>query len=173
MVEGGFSMYTQLIKTPIGKLRIIAEEDSIIGIDLVREQQDEKCMAHGRAQQMPNDMTDKAAKELEEYFRGKRTEFSVCCIPRGTPFQEKVWQELCKVPYGETTTYGKLAVRIGNPKGARAVGMALNKNPILIMVPCHRIIGFNGSLTGFGAGMDAKRYLLDLEKDKNIQSSGY
>lgn len=102
--------------------------------------------------------------QLKEYFAGIRREFLLPIAPRGTPFQERVWKELCRIPYGETASYGAIAARIGNPKACRAVGMANNKNPIPIIIPCHRIIGKDGSLTGFGGGLDVKRQLLDLER---------
>ena len=106
----------------------------------------------------------KAIDQLDAYFKGELTKFDIELNIQGTDFQKKVWQELVKIPYGETLSYGELAKRIGNPKASRAVGMANGKNPISIIVPCHRFIGKNGSLTGFGGGLDAKKTLLDLEK---------
>ena len=106
----------------------------------------------------------KAIDQLDAYFKGELTKFDIELDIQGTDFQKKVWQELVKIPYGETLSHGELAKRIGNPKASRAVGMANGKNPISIIVPCHRVIGKNGSLTGFGGGLDAKKTLLDLEK---------
>lgn len=105
----------------------------------------------------------KAVKELGEYFAGKRTAFTFPMEPAGTPFQQSVWEALLKIPYGKTATYGQIAMAVGNPKGARAVGMACNKNPIWIAVPCHRVIGSNGSLTGYALGTGMKAKLLELE----------
>lgn len=102
-------------------------------------------------------------QQLNEYFQGKRKNFDLQISPSGTPFQEKVWQELQNIPYGQAVSYSFIAEKIGNPKGSRAVGMANNKNPIPIIIPCHRVIGKDGSLTGFGGGLDTKRFLLDLE----------
>ncbi|GAB6155869.1 methylated-DNA--[protein]-cysteine S-methyltransferase [Desulfosporosinus burensis] len=102
-------------------------------------------------------------RQLQEYVTGKRKEFSIPLHPMGTPFQLKVWEELLRIPYGETCTYGEIAARVGNPKGPRAVGMANNRNPIGIVVPCHRVIGKNGSLTGYAGGLDIKQWLLELE----------
>lgn len=102
--------------------------------------------------------------QLKQYFAGNRREFDLTVAPQGTPFQERVWQELCRIPYGETASYGAIAARIGNPKACRAVGMANSKNPIPIIIPCHRIIGKDGSLTGFGGGLAVKKQLLDLER---------
>lgn len=103
-------------------------------------------------------------EELDEYFAGRLKKFSTPLAFEGTPFQHQVWQELCRIPYGETISYLELANRIKNPKAVRAVGMANGANPIAIIVPCHRVIGSNGSLTGFGGGIPTKRALLELER---------
>jgi methylated-DNA-[protein]-cysteine S-methyltransferase len=103
-------------------------------------------------------------KELDQYFAGRLTQFSTPLAFNGTPFQNAVWRELTRIPYGETISYLDLANRIENPKAVRAVGMANGANPIAIIVPCHRVIGSNGSLTGFGGGLPNKRALLELEK---------
>lgn len=104
-------------------------------------------------------------RQLKTYFAGKQKKFDLELNPMGTDFQKKVWEQLVKIPYGQTISYGELAKRVGNPKASRAVGMANGKNPISIIIPCHRVIGKNGSLTGFGGGIDVKRFLLDLEQD--------
>ena len=104
-----------------------------------------------------------AAKQLLEYFSGNRTSFDLPLAPSGTEFQQKVWQALQTIPYGETWSYKKVAEAIGNPKASRAVGMANNKNPIAIMIPCHRVIGANGKLVGYAGGLDIKSTLLELE----------
>ncbi|HEV3179402.1 MAG TPA: methylated-DNA--[protein]-cysteine S-methyltransferase [Steroidobacteraceae bacterium] len=101
--------------------------------------------------------------QLSEYFRGTRCAFRLPLAPQGTPFQLAVWKALCAIPYGETVSYGELARRLGLPGGARAVGVANGANPLPIVVPCHRVIGADGSLTGFGGGLDIKRTLLSLE----------
>ena len=105
-----------------------------------------------------------AVRQLREYFAGKRTEFDLPLEPEGTAFQRRVWRRLQEIPYGETISYGELAKRIGNPKASRAVGAANGKNPIPIVIPCHRVIGANGTLTGFGGGLPIKEALLGLEK---------
>lgn len=110
-------------------------------------------------------MIEETCKQLEEYIDGKRKEFSIPIFTKGTPFQEKVWEELRKIPYGETICYEELAKRIGNPKASRAVGMANNKNPICIITPCHRVIGKNGKLVGYASGVDKKEALLILENE--------
>jgi len=106
-----------------------------------------------------------AMDQLGAYFKGERTRFELELKVQGTFFQKTVWKELVQIPYGETISYGELAQRIGNPRACRAVGMANGKNPIAVIVPCHRVIGKNGSLTGFGGGLAAKEYLLDFEKN--------
>jgi methylated-DNA-[protein]-cysteine S-methyltransferase len=107
-----------------------------------------------------------ARAQLEEYFAGARTSFDLPLAPAGTPFRQVVWEELQRIGYGETTTYAALAARIGRPSAVRATGAANGANPISIIIPCHRVIGSNGSLTGYGGGIDAKRFLLDLEQSR-------
>ena len=105
-----------------------------------------------------------AASQLQEYLDGKRREFSLPLLLEGTPFQKAVWKALLDIPYGETRSYRDIAETIGNPKAVRAVGMANNRNPISFIVPCHRVIGADGSLVGYGGGLALKQQLLDLEK---------
>jgi methylated-DNA-[protein]-cysteine S-methyltransferase len=106
----------------------------------------------------------KALDQLDSYFRGDLKNFDLDLDIQGTLFQKSVWQELLKIPYGKTINYGEMAERIGNPKACRAVGMANGKNPVSIIIPCHRVIGKDGSLTGFGGGIDVKKQLLELEQ---------
>ena len=112
----------------------------------------------------PCAVLDRAVAQLGEYFAGERTEFDLPLEPAGTPFQRSTWLALREIPYAETINYGQLALRVGNPKASRAVGLANGRNPISIVVPCHRVIGADGSLTGYGGGLDRKRLLLDLER---------
>ena len=119
-------------------------------------------------QKKPNTLTDTVAKQLDEYFSGKRQKFDVPLNPNGTNFQLSVWNALQNIPYGETRSYKQVAEAIGNPKACRAVGLANNKNPIWILIPCHRVIGANGALTGYGGGLEMKRKLLELEKCKLV-----
>lgn len=102
--------------------------------------------------------------ELDEYFAGQRKDFDLPLAPKGTDFQQRVWAALREIPYGETRTYGEIAAAAGNPKAARAVGMANNRNPIAVIVPCHRVVGSNGKLVGYAGGLDKKEFLLDLER---------
>ncbi|WP_100065367.1 methylated-DNA--[protein]-cysteine S-methyltransferase [Miniphocaeibacter massiliensis] len=106
-------------------------------------------------------------KQIKEYFMGKRKSFSIPLKPKGTEFQKKVWESLLKIPYGETRSYKDIAKDIGNEKASRAVGGANNKNPIFIIIPCHRVIGASGNLVGYGGGIKMKEKLLQLEKTKN------
>jgi methylated-DNA-[protein]-cysteine S-methyltransferase len=108
---------------------------------------------------------EQARRQLTEYFAGQRKVFELDIAPRGTDFQQQVWRALLEIPYGETCSYRDIAMRIGNPKAVRAVGSANGNNPIAVIVPCHRVIGSNGNLTGFGGGLETKRFLLALEAD--------
>ncbi|PIH03499.1 methylated-DNA--[protein]-cysteine S-methyltransferase [Clostridium combesii] len=116
---------------------------------------------------LETDLLKEANKELEEYFRGKREKFDLSFDPQGTEFQKKVWKVLQEIPYGKTYSYKNVAVNIGNEKACRAVGMANNKNPIPIFIPCHRVIGANGSLVGYAGGLDVKEKLLKIEKENS------
>lgn len=111
-----------------------------------------------------SDLLKQAEEELSEYFSGARREFSLPIKPAGTPFQRRVWAALLEIPYGETRSYKDIAAAAGCPKGFRAVGMANHNNPISIIIPCHRVVGANGRLTGYGGGLKAKAYLLELER---------
>ena len=106
-----------------------------------------------------------AARQLDAYFSGNLHRFSLPLSPVGTSFQKKIWQLLCEIPFGETATYGQIAARAGNPKASRAVGLANNRNPIPVLIPCHRVIGSNGKLVGYAGGLDIKRKLLDIEQN--------
>jgi len=103
-------------------------------------------------------------RQLEEYFAGERTIFDIPLAPEGAPFEREVWRALEEIPYGETVSYGEIARRVGQPTAARAVGTANGRNPIAVIVPCHRVIGADGSLTGYGGGLERKRLLLELER---------
>ena len=111
-----------------------------------------------------SDASDAAARQLSEYFAGDRTDFDLDLAPSGTDFQRKVWTALSQIPYGTTESYGQLALRIGQPTASRAVGLANGRNPIAIVVPCHRVIGSSGTLTGYAGGLERKRWLLEHER---------
>lgn len=146
------------IETPIGLLEITATNEAIVGVKPVDHEEN----AAGDA--VANDLAQKCKTELEEYFAGKRKSFDLPLKSEGTDFQKQVWEQLKCIPYGETRTYGEVAEMMGKPKASRAIGMANHHNPILILVPCHRVIGADGSLTGYAAGIEAKKYLLEFEK---------
>ena len=145
------------IKTPIGNIGIRADESGVCAL-VFRPDGD---------QNDASPLLDWAQRELEEYFAGRRRDFSVPLSIAGTPFQQKVWRALCAIPYGETRSYGEIAKAIGNDKAARAVGMANNKNPIGILIPCHRVVGANGKLVGYAGGMEKKEFLLELERNNS------
>ncbi len=140
--------------TPVGKIHI-AEQDgkiSIISFSPIKS---------GIITETP--VIKKARLQLDEYFKGQRKEFDLPLLIDGTEFQKKVWQALMTIPYGKTESYKDIAIKIGNPNAQRAVGMANHNNRIIIVIPCHRVIGSNGSLTGYGEGLEIKQFLLDLE----------
>jgi methylated-DNA-[protein]-cysteine S-methyltransferase len=150
-----------VIDSPIGPLTLVAEEGSLTGLymDLQRRRPGDNAFGE------PDDRPFEAVvAQLQEYFAGERTDFDVALHPSGSAFQQRVWAALREIPYGTTESYGHVAARIGKPGSARAVGLANGRNPISIVVPCHRVIGADGSLTGYGGGLERKRRLLDLER---------
>lgn len=140
---------------PFDRLKIEYEDDSVTALMRTTEPLREE----GRTA-----LTDLVYQQVTEYLNGQRREFDFPYTMQGTEFQMKVWRALCDIPYGETRTYGEVAAAVGSPKACRAVGMANHYNPILIAVPCHRVIGANGKLVGYGCGLDMKEALLELEK---------
>ena len=146
----------------IGKL-LLAEEDGALTL-LVKAEPDELPPDGFCFQE--TELLKESDRQLREYFSGQRKEFTLPLRLQGTIFQRKVWQALCEIPFGQTVSYQMIAERIGSPKACRAVGQANHHNPISILVPCHRVIGKNGSLTGYGGGIQMKEYLLALEQSK-------
>lgn len=153
-------------KTSIGEIQIAEENQAIIKVALIQETADDLRQKYSLEKYVyqETELIKETANQLMEYFRGERKEFSVKLNPEGTEFQEKVWHALYKIPYGETRSYKQIAEAVGSPKAMRAVGMANHNNPIMFIIPCHRVIGANGSLVGYGGGLKLKQYLLDLEK---------
>ena len=149
--------------SPVGPLFLAASEKGLVRLEF--EERVQKLNARIQLQESKNHLAPYLA-ELEEYFAGYRRSFSMAVDLRGTPFQLACWQALLAIPYGEIRTYADIARTIGHPKAFRAVGMANNRNPIAIVVPCHRVIATGGSLCGYGGGLDIKRQLLDLEQAK-------
>jgi methylated-DNA-[protein]-cysteine S-methyltransferase len=147
--------------SPLGPLLLVGDGRALRGLHMVEGRRPVTARGDWTPATEP---FDHVRAQLEEYFAGRRTSFDVPLAMGGTPFQRSVWHALLEIPYGETTSYGELARRLGQPAAARAVGLANGSNPIAVIVPCHRVIGANGKLTGYGGGMDRKRILLDLER---------
>lgn len=144
-------------QSPIGILKITVEDNFITGLSLAPDNSTLQTKSSCK-------LLEKACEQLDEYFCGKRKSFDLPLKLNGTAFQKQVWTQLLKIPYAETRTYQDIAITVRNPRAYRAVGLANNKNPILILVPCHRVINKDGTLGGFVLGNDIKRKLLDLEK---------
>jgi methylated-DNA-[protein]-cysteine S-methyltransferase len=151
------------IPSPVGELTLIARADALWAILWDKEDGSRIDLEPVSPAPDRHPILDRTAKQLAEYFEGKRTTFDVPCVIGGTPFQEAVWRELQRIPFGETRTYGEIAHALGRPKAVRAVGNANRCNRISIVVPCHRVIGSDGSLTGFAGGLSRKAKLLDWE----------
>lgn len=140
----------------IGDIFISADENFLLSVQFVN---------HNFIENQENKIIRQTIKQFDEYFRGKRKKFELPLNPKGTEFQKKVWLQLMNIPYGKTATYKDIATLIGNTNASRAVGNANNKNPIAIIIPCHRVIGSNNKLTGYAGGLDKKEKLLNLEKN--------
>lgn len=149
-------MYKYYYETPIGRICIEEDNGFITKIDTTSEE--------NYIEEKETKLIKKTYDQLIEYFNGKRKTFNIPLKLNGTEFQKKVWEELLKIPYGETCTYKDIAISVGNEKACRAVGGANNKNSIIIVVPCHRVIGKNGDLVGYACGLDVKSKLLEIEK---------
>ena len=149
------------LETPIGPLTITATKKAVTAIRFGTQVPEGSTPCTG-AEATP--LLRKAAEEIGDYFAGSRRKFTLPLAPEGMPFQQKVWEALRTIPYGETRTYKQIAIQIGHNQSFRAVGMASNRNPIAIVVPCHRVIGYDGKLTGYAGGLDIKEQLLELEK---------
>lgn len=154
-----------VIDSPIGPLTLIAENGRLAGVHMEITRYEPEAATLGAAVGRGDEpVLASAAKQLDAYFDGDLTSFELPLTLDGSRFQRTVWAALQDIPYGETTSYGELARRIGQPSASRAVGLANGRNPVSIVVPCHRVIGADGSLTGYGGGMDRKRFLLALEQ---------
>jgi methylated-DNA-[protein]-cysteine S-methyltransferase len=148
---------SQIIDSPVGPLRLRADDDALL----------EVAFAKGAAERSGHPILRRAREELAAYFAGKLTRFELPLDAVGTEFQRGVWRALLEIPFGETRSYADIAVRIGRPAAVRAVGAANGRNPIAIVIPCHRVIGSDGSLTGYGGGEPRKRWLLSHESNAN------
>ena len=143
-----------LYRSPVGVLEIVGSRAAINSVSFSER---------GASIEVPPEEFSECIRQLDEYFSGFRTEFALKLDPEGTAFQKRVWSELARIPFGETISYQELANRLGDPKAVRAVGGANGKNPIAIIVPCHRVIGASGKLVGYGGGMERKKWLLQHE----------
>jgi methylated-DNA-[protein]-cysteine S-methyltransferase len=150
------------VSSPIGKLVLIANEEGLAAV-LFDKDRKPRHIPSPVAKAARHPILDKAEKQLHEYFSGKRKDFDVPLVPTGTAFQRKVWKSLQSISFGKTLSYGGLAQKIRQPKAARAVGMANNRNPLPIIIPCHRVIGSSGKMVGYGGGLKVKAYLLKHE----------
>ena len=150
-----------VIDSPYGPLTLVAEDGTLCGLYMTDQRHRPPEENFGAPDDTPFGET---TAQLRAYFSGELKDFDLPMHLAGTPFQRTVWEQLRKIPYGETRTYGELADALGNPKASRAVGLANGKNPIGIIVPCHRVVGADGSLTGYGGGLDRKQRLLDFER---------
>ena len=151
-------METAYIKTPLGIAKIVGDENGISNISIVNE---------GDISSIISTILQEAVSQLNEYFEGKRTDFTFKLNPSGTEFQQKVWKELLEIPFGKTMSYLELSKKLGDVKAIRAVASANGKNPLWIVVPCHRVIGTDGSLTGYAGGLWCKKWLLEHENPTN------
>jgi len=155
-------MKTTYLKTPIGSLEIKGNKEGLTSLYFVEN--DKKT-----SEEIPSELKD-VKNQLQEYFEGTRTEFSLKLSPKGTAFQKKVWRELEKIRFGKTVSYQQIANQLGDPKVIRAAASANGKNPISIIIPCHRVIGSDGSLTGYAGGLHRKKWLLEHENPVKQQS---
>jgi methylated-DNA-[protein]-cysteine S-methyltransferase len=157
------SLVCKVIESPVGKLKLVASEKGLVAI-LWEKDRPNRVRLGELIEGELNPVLVETERQLSEYFAGKRKAFSVALDMRGTRFQRDVWEALLAIPFGETRSYGQLAKQLGNPRAMRAVGAANGRNPVSIIVPCHRVIGSSGKLTGFAGGLDVKARLLSLEK---------
>jgi methylated-DNA-[protein]-cysteine S-methyltransferase len=152
------------ISSPLGELRLVASDAGLVAVLWDRDEDDRVRFGEPvETSDAPEGVLAATIVQLGEYFAGTRQDFDLPLDPRGTEFQVRAWRALATIPYGQTATYKDQAVRVGSPKAVRAVGAANGRNPLSIVLPCHRVIGSNGSLTGFAGGLDAKRTMLEFE----------
>ena len=154
-------VYYDVIESPIGLILLAGNENGLKRLIFLKGK---KKMDIPEGWIQNKDFFKEAARQLEAYFSGELKSFTLKLAPEGTDFQKSVWKALCEIPYGETRTYKEIAVSVGKPRAYRAVGLANNRNPIAIIIPCHRVIGSNGKLMGYASGLDIKEYLLKLER---------
>jgi methylated-DNA-[protein]-cysteine S-methyltransferase len=152
------------VESPIGELLLLGDDHALHGLYMQDGRKPTRIAPSWESSSTP---FASVQTQLSEYFAGQRVTFDVPLVMRGAPFERQVWQALQGIPYGETVSYGEIARRVGQPSAARAVGLANGRNPIAVIVPCHRVIGADGSLTGYGGGLERKRLLLELENGQS------
>jgi methylated-DNA-[protein]-cysteine S-methyltransferase len=157
------SLAYKIIQSPVGELKLVASDKGLVAILWDNERPHHGVSFNEFVPDNQHPVLLETERQLREYFAGKRKTFSVTLDMRGTPFQKNVWEALLAIPFGETRSYAQIANQLGNPRATRAVGAANGKNPVSIIVPCHRVIGSSGKLTGFGGGLENKAHLLNLE----------
>jgi methylated-DNA-[protein]-cysteine S-methyltransferase len=157
------TLASKIIESPVGKLKLVASDQGLVAV-LWENDRPGRVRLTEVTEDEQHPILVKTERQLGEYFAGKRKAFSIALDMRGTRFQKDVWEALLAIPFGETRSYGQLAQQLGNPRATRAVGAANGRNPVSIIVPCHRVIGSSGKLTGFAGGLDAKAHLLSLEQ---------
>lgn len=157
------SLYFRTMDSPVGKLKLVASDEGLVAI-LWQKDRPERVPLGEMVEEPGQRVLAETERQLVEYFAGERREFELPLDMRGTRFQKDVWEALLGIPFGETRSYGELARQLGSPAASRAVGAANGRNPISIVVPCHRVIGASGKLTGFAGGLDVKMRLLELER---------
>ncbi|GAA2527921.1 methylated-DNA--[protein]-cysteine S-methyltransferase [Rarobacter incanus] len=161
-----------VVASPLGALTLVAQGQALVGLHFERQSHFPDAASLGEAASLQSDsILAHVANELDEYFAGDRTTFSFEVQTFGDDFSERVWRLLRSIPYGETTTYGQLARAMGNPGLAQRVGGVVGRNPVGIVIPCHRVIGADGLLTGYAGGLDRKRWLLELEEPEALRAS--
>ncbi len=158
------SLAYKTIDSPVGKLKLVASDKGLVAV-LWQNERPNRVLLDELVEDGRHPVLVSTERQLGEYFAGKRKAFSVALDMRGTPFQRNVWEALLAIPFGETRSYGQLAKQLGNPRATRAVGAANGRNPVSIIVPCHRVIGSSGKLTGFAGGLETKAHLLSLEEN--------
>ena len=164
------STYYDYLETPIGTLLLAGNGEALTLVGFPRGKERKR---HDKSWVRDGSRFSEAKRQLQDYFAGKLAEFDLPLQPQGTEFQRRVWRALQKIPYGETVSYGDIARRIGKPSASRAVGAANGKNPLPIIIPCHRVIGSTGKLTGFGGGLPTKVKLLTLEQQRQQPGLGF
>lgn len=172
-MDDKFEIYYKLFKSPIGEIFVASTPLGLCRVGINSDLREEMIWFEEKFSNFSieesDDQTQIYVSQLIEYFEGNRKEFDIPVFLIGTNFQKRVWKALTEIPYGKTASYKEIALKVSNPKGVRAVGQVNNKNPIPIVIPCHRIIGSNGELTGYGVGLEIKKWLLELEANNSCR----